>query len=693
MKRILILLFILCSFEAIGQAPASYTYIAARYRYFAGVMDSGFVVPRFSTTPYIRTGTFNGAGHVGVDTVNHRFYWYSGGSWRYAATGGATGTSWSTTGNTGTTAGTNFIGTTDAIDFVVKTNATERMRTLSTGNVGIGDASPASMFTVGSGDLFQVDNTGNIVKTRNVTTSWPSSQGAANTILLNDGSGNFSWTATLPSGLVPTLQQTITAGSTLTTSNTIVNGANILTITNNSMVERGVMITSNSTLSDGSDEQILLYSILSGAHSLSGIQSIAVEGQNLHTGTNSSNIGVNGSASGGTTNIGGKFSGSGGTNNYALITAGGDIGLGTSAPTSPIDMIANNSTGNVALIRSTTTTSGTILNIIGTSTALASGNEGLNIAISGANGTNAITATGARISVTNTNVTSGTNVGLDLTASGATTANNALNIAAGAVTLNGSAGTSGQVLTSAGANTLPTWSTPSAGSPAGNFGNVQINRNGAFAVAGSDSLDFESATGLSVKGNTNVSGSVGLGGTAVTTIVTSGITKAYVYGAQGWDYGGLKAYLEFDGGANSYLVMRNGSSANTIQLATASSPTYFNTGSNFGIGTASPNSTLHANGSVSYAYTAQTTTYPITATDYAINCTSGTFTATLPTAVGITGRIYFITNSGAGTVTLATTSSQTFANVVATPTTLPLATLTGIVVMSDGANWLKVSSF
>jgi hypothetical protein len=49
-------------------------------------------------------------------------------------------------------------------------------------------------------------------------------------------------------------------------------------------------------------------------------------------------------------------------------------------------------------------------------------------------------------------------------------------------------------------------STGSSASPAGNFGNIQLNRNGAFATPGSDSLDFESATGLSVKGNVNVTG-------------------------------------------------------------------------------------------------------------------------------------------------------------------------------------------
>ena len=42
---------------------------------------------------------------------------------------------WSITGNTGTTAGTNFIGTTDAIDFVIKTNNTEKLRATSDGRL------------------------------------------------------------------------------------------------------------------------------------------------------------------------------------------------------------------------------------------------------------------------------------------------------------------------------------------------------------------------------------------------------------------------------------------------------------------------------------------------------------------------------------------------------------------------------
>ncbi|WP_419801414.1 tail fiber domain-containing protein [Mucilaginibacter sp.] len=52
-----------------------------------------------------------------------------------------TSQAWSLAGNSGTTAGTNFIGTTDATDFVVKTNNAEIARFNSVGNVGIGSSS------------------------------------------------------------------------------------------------------------------------------------------------------------------------------------------------------------------------------------------------------------------------------------------------------------------------------------------------------------------------------------------------------------------------------------------------------------------------------------------------------------------------------------------------------------------------
>ncbi|MBX6362179.1 MAG: hypothetical protein IRZ03_19175 [Acidobacterium ailaaui] len=58
---------------------------------------------------------------------------------------------WSLTGNAGTTAGTNFIGTTDSVDMVFKTKNIENMRITATGNVGIGTTTPAQKLDVNGG--------------------------------------------------------------------------------------------------------------------------------------------------------------------------------------------------------------------------------------------------------------------------------------------------------------------------------------------------------------------------------------------------------------------------------------------------------------------------------------------------------------------------------------------------------------
>lgn len=84
------------------------------------------------------------------------------------------GSGWSLTGNSGTTAGTNFIGTTDAIDWVVKTNNSERMRVLSGGNVGIGTTAPGAKLEVqlaSSGTALQAADKGMSLSTSTVATS------------------------------------------------------------------------------------------------------------------------------------------------------------------------------------------------------------------------------------------------------------------------------------------------------------------------------------------------------------------------------------------------------------------------------------------------------------------------------------------------------------------------------------------
>jgi hypothetical protein len=67
------------------------------------------------------------------------FYYYNGTTWTPFGSSG-----WGITGNAGTTPASNFLGTTDAQDLVIKANNTEALRVLSSGNVGIGTNAPGS---------------------------------------------------------------------------------------------------------------------------------------------------------------------------------------------------------------------------------------------------------------------------------------------------------------------------------------------------------------------------------------------------------------------------------------------------------------------------------------------------------------------------------------------------------------------
>lgn len=64
---------------------------------------------------------------------------------------GIASTDWKLAGNAGTTPGTDFIGTTDARDFVTKTNNLERLRVLSNGNTGIGVTAPTATLHLKAG--------------------------------------------------------------------------------------------------------------------------------------------------------------------------------------------------------------------------------------------------------------------------------------------------------------------------------------------------------------------------------------------------------------------------------------------------------------------------------------------------------------------------------------------------------------
>jgi len=69
-----------------------------------------------------------------------------------------------------------------------------------------------------------------------------------------------------------------------------------------------------------------------------------------------------------------------------------------------------------------------------------------------------------------------------------------------------------------------------------------------------------------------------------------------------------------------------------------------------------------------------------------INCTAGTFSVNLPTAVGIQGTVYILVNSGTGVITLDPSGAETING----NTTITLTQYVSRTVQSDGANWIII---
>ena len=123
--------------------------------------NKGILIPRVSlsattsTSPVLPApgATENGLLVYNIATagdVTPGFYYWDGVllKWVRMLNGGTSSTGWLTTGNVGTVAGTNFLGTTDAQDLAIFTNNAEKMRVMSGGNVGIGTIAPLAKFQV-----------------------------------------------------------------------------------------------------------------------------------------------------------------------------------------------------------------------------------------------------------------------------------------------------------------------------------------------------------------------------------------------------------------------------------------------------------------------------------------------------------------------------------------------------------------
>ncbi len=157
----------------------------------------GLLLPRLTNAQMLAVTT-PATGDLVYNSTYVNYYYYNGTIWTPLV-----GNGWSLTGNSGTSPSTNFLGTIDAEDLVQKTKAIEHVRFYNGGNVGLTNTNNSAESLIfyepsGSGTRYtgfkagvQKADTLGVISPHYI---WPlGGDGLPNQALVTDGSGDLSW--------------------------------------------------------------------------------------------------------------------------------------------------------------------------------------------------------------------------------------------------------------------------------------------------------------------------------------------------------------------------------------------------------------------------------------------------------------------------------------------------------------------